>query len=81
MEEDSLVIGRPRVEHVSLQFREESLLIFALTDLHVQQVWMDGGVVDLHQPLLDGLSCRGTGIHLDTWSSKLSFFLSFSAYV
>lgn len=54
---DSLVVGRPRVEHVGLQFGEESLLVFALTDLHVQKVWVDGGVVDLHQPLLDGLSC------------------------
>lgn len=54
---DSLVVGRPCVEHVGLQFREESLLVFALTDLHVQKVWVDGGVVDLHQPLLDGLSC------------------------
>lgn len=62
METDSLVIGRPRVEHIGLQFGEKSLLIFALTDLHVQQVRVDGGVVDLHQPLLNGLSYRGDTI-------------------
>lgn len=54
----SLVVGGSRVEHVSLQFRKESLLVFALTDLHVQQVWVDGCVVDLHQPLLNCLCWR-----------------------
>lgn len=56
MEVDSLVIGWSCVEHIGLQFGEESLLVFALTDLHVQQVWVDGCVVDLHQSLLNGLS-------------------------
>lgn len=54
----SLVIGGSCIEHVSLQFRKESLLVFALTDLHVKQVWVDGRVVDLHQPLLNCLSWR-----------------------
>lgn len=61
----SLIIGGPRVEHVGLQFGEEPLLVFALTDLHVQQVRVDGRVVDLHQPLLNGLSWRGDGFHSD----------------
>lgn len=50
-----LVIGGSCVEHIRLQFGKEALLIFALTDLHVQQVWVDGRVVDLHQPLLNRL--------------------------
>lgn len=63
VEADSLVIGRPRVKHVGLQFGEVPLLVSALPDLHVQQVRVDGGVVDLHQPLLDGLSCKGDTVH------------------
>lgn len=56
MEADSLVIARSCVEHFGLQFGEEPLLVLPLTDLHVQQVWVDGRVVNLHQPLLNGLS-------------------------
>lgn len=50
-------LGRPGVQHVGLQLGEEARLVAALTDPHVQQVREDGRVVDLHQPLLHGLSC------------------------
>lgn len=58
----SLAIGQPRVEHVGLQCGEESLLVLALTNLHVEQVGVDGGVVNPPEPLLDGLSCGGERI-------------------
>ena len=51
----SLVICGSRGQHVGLQLGEEALLVLALADLHVQQVGVDGRVIDLHQPLLDGL--------------------------
>lgn len=56
---DSLVTGRPCVEHVGLQLGEESLLVLSLTDLHVQQVRVQGGVVNLHDSHLDGSLCGG----------------------
>lgn len=73
MEVDSLVVDGPCVKHVSLQLGEESLLVFALTDLHVQQVWVDGGVVNLHQPLLNGLSCREDRVYLDSTADFLLY--------
>lgn len=42
-----LVAGGPGGQHVRLQSGEEALLVAPLTDLHVQQVWVQGGVVDL----------------------------------
>ena len=55
---NSLVIRWSCVEHVGLKFGEESLFVFALTDLLVEQMWVDGRVVDLHQPLFNRLSCK-----------------------
>lgn len=55
----SLVISGPSVEHIGLQLGEKALLVFSLTNLHVQQVGVDGRVVDLYQALLDGLSYGG----------------------
>lgn len=43
----SLVAGGPSGEHVRLQPGEEALLVAPLADLHVQQVRVQGGVVDL----------------------------------
>lgn len=51
-----LLVGRPRVEHVRLQSGEEASHVPALADLHVEQVRMDGGVIDLRQALLDSPS-------------------------
>lgn len=43
----SLVAGGPSGEDIRLQSGEEALLVAPLTDLHVQQVWVQGSVVDL----------------------------------
>lgn len=53
-----LVIGGSRCQDVRLQLWEKPLLIFPLANLHIEQVRVDGCVVNLHQPLLDGLGCR-----------------------
>lgn len=43
----SLVADGPRGEHVRLQSGEEALLVASLANLHVQQVGVQGRVVDL----------------------------------
>lgn len=47
-------------QHVGLQLGEVALLVAALADPHVQQMGVDGRVVGLQQPSLDGLSFRET---------------------
>lgn len=55
----SLVAGGSSGQHVRLQSREEALLVAPLTDLHVQQVGVQGSVVDLGDSHLDGFLCGG----------------------
>lgn len=55
----SLVAGGPSGEHVRLQSGEEALLVASLTDLHVEQVGVQGSVVDLCDSHLDGFLCGG----------------------
>lgn len=43
----SLVAGGSSGEHIRLQSGEEALLVAPLADLHVQQVGVQGSVVDL----------------------------------
>lgn len=50
----SLVAGGPSGQHIRLQSGEEALLVAPLADLHVQQVGVQGGVVDLYDSHLDG---------------------------
>lgn len=57
--EYSLVAGGPGGEHVRLQPGEEALLVASLADLHVQQVGVQGGVVDLCDSHLNGFLCGG----------------------
>lgn len=53
----SLVAGGPGGENVGLQTGEEALLVAPLADLHVQQVGVQGGVVDLRDPHFNGFLC------------------------
>lgn len=58
VKEDSLVAGGSGGKHIRLEFGEKALLVFSLANLHIQQVRMDGRVIDLSQPLLNGLGWR-----------------------
>lgn len=60
----SLVAGGSSGEHIRLQSGEEALLVAPLADLHVQQVGVQGSVVDLWDSHLNGFLCGGVwGVH------------------
>lgn len=48
-----LVIGWSCCQDIGLQLWEEPLLIFALTDFHIKQMWVNCSVIHFHQSLLN----------------------------
>lgn len=72
----SLVAGGPSGEHIRLQSGEEALLVASLANLHVQQVGVQGGVVDLYHSHLDGFLCGGDGLGVSAVRLQDAFIFS-----